>query len=67
MTKLIQQFAFPVSKVPLPHVVEDSAACVAEETATCDFQDARLSKRLRALLVRLANDVGAPIPFACQD
>jgi len=67
MTKLTQQFPFPVSKAPLPDVVEDSAPWVAEETATCDFQDARLSKRLRVLLGQLANDVGAPIPFACQD
>ena len=67
MTKLTQQSPFPVSKGPLPDIVEDSAAWVAEETAICDFQDARLSKRLRALLGRLANDVGAPIPFACQD
>lgn len=60
MTKLTQQFPFPVSKAPLPDVVEDSAPWVAEETATCDFQDARLSKRLRVLLGQLANDVGAP-------
>jgi hypothetical protein len=67
MTKLIQQFPFPVSRVPFPDVVEDSVTWVAEETATCDFQDARLWKRLRALLGQLANDVGASIPFACQD
>ena len=67
MTKLTQQFPFSVSKAPLPDVVEDSAPWVAEETATCHFQDARLSKRLRVLLGQLANDVGAPIPFACQD
>lgn len=54
-------------KVPLPDIVEDNAPWVAEEPATCDFQHARLSKRLRALLGKLANDVGAPIPFACQD
>ena len=67
MTKLTQQFPFPVRKAPLPDVVEDNAPWVAEETARCDFQDARLSKRLRALLDQLANDVGATIPFACQD
>jgi hypothetical protein len=53
--------------VPRPDVFEDSATWLEEETAPCDFQDARLSKRLRALLGQLANDVGAPIPFACQD
>jgi hypothetical protein len=62
MTKLTQQFPFPVSKVPRPNVFEDSATWLDKETA-----DARLSKRLRALLGQLANDVGAPIPFACQD
>jgi hypothetical protein len=66
MTKRTQQFPFPVSKAPLPDVVEDSAPWVAKETATCDFQDARLSRRLRAHLGQLANGVGAPIPFACQ-
>jgi hypothetical protein len=63
MTKLTQQFPFPVCKVPFPDVIENSATWVAKETVTCDFQDACLSKRLRALLGQLANDVGAPIPF----
>ncbi len=67
MTKLTRQFPFPVSKVPPPDVFEGSPTWLDEETATCDFQDTRLSKRLRALLGQLANGVGAPIPFACQD
>jgi hypothetical protein len=37
------------------------------EIAGCDLADERLDKRLRKLLERLGNVMGASIPLACQD
>jgi len=37
------------------------------EIASCGFADARLSKRLRNLLGRMGDAMGASIPLACQD
>jgi hypothetical protein len=37
------------------------------EIAGCGFADARLSKRLRNLLGRMGDAMGASIPLACQD
>ena len=37
------------------------------ETAGCSLADARLHKRLRALLERMGNAMGESIPLACQD
>src|SRR4051794_160655 len=40
---------------------------VDQELAGSTFKDERLGRRLRKLLVQLADAVGAPIPLACQD
>ena len=40
---------------------------VDQELAGSAFKDKRLGRRLRKLLVQLADAVGAPIPLACQD
>src|SRR3954447_14444016 len=40
---------------------------VDQELAGSTFTDERLGRRLRKLLVQLADAVGAPIPLACQD
>src|SRR3954462_13957518 len=45
----------------------DAASWVEEEPAGSTFKDERLGRRLRKLLVQLADAVGAPIPLACQD
>ena len=37
-----------------------------EETATADFSDERLNKRMRALLDRLGSKPGASVPAACK-
>lgn len=44
-----------------------SNAWVDRELADCDFKDARLGKRLRSLLERLATNPGESIPLVCQD
>ena len=38
-----------------------------EELATCKFKDKRIEKRFKTLCEKLANNIGTPIPFACQD
>src|SRR3954451_17991807 len=40
---------------------------VDQELAGSTFKDERLGRRLRKLLVQLADEVDAPIPLACQD
>src|SRR5215208_4417448 len=45
----------------------DAASWVDQELAGSTFKDERLGRRLRKLLVQLADAVGAPIPLACQD
>src|SRR4051795_6263806 len=40
---------------------------VDQELAGSAFKDERLGRRLRKLLVQLADAVGAPISLACQD
>jgi hypothetical protein len=45
----------------------DAASWVDQELAGSTFKDERLGRRLRKLLVRMADAVGAPIPLACQD
>ena len=45
----------------------DVASWVEQELAGSSFKDGRLGRRLRKLLVRMADAVGAPLPLACQD
>ena len=45
----------------------DAASWVDQELAGSTFKDERLDRRLRKLLVQMAEAVGAPIPLACQD
>src|SRR5215207_4251815 len=45
----------------------DAASWIDQELAGSTFKDERLGRRLRKLLVQLADAVGAPIPLACQD
>src|SRR3954452_24562991 len=45
----------------------DAASWVDQELAGSTFKDERLGRRLRKLLVQMADAVGAPIPLACQD
>src|SRR3954451_4238700 len=45
----------------------DVASWLDQELAGSMFKDERLGRRLRKLLVQLADAVGAPIPLACQD
>ena len=45
----------------------DVASWVEQELAGSTFKDERLGRRLRKLLVQMADAVGAPIPLACQD
>src|SRR5687767_13842553 len=45
----------------------DAASWVDQELAGSTFKDKRLGRRLRKLLVRMADAVGAPIPLVCQD
>ena len=45
----------------------DAASWVDRELAGSRFEDERLGRRLRKLLVQMAGAVGAPIPLACQD
>src|SRR3954453_1162781 len=45
----------------------DAASWVDQKLAGSTFKDERLGRRLRKLLVPLADAVGAPIPLACQD
>src|SRR5918995_1620167 len=45
----------------------DAASWVDQELAGSTFNDERLGRRLRKLLVRMAGAVGAPIPLACRD
>jgi hypothetical protein len=45
----------------------DAASWVDQELAGSTFKDGRLGRRLRKLLVRMADAVGAPLPLACQD
>lgn len=40
---------------------------IDRELNGCEFSDARLGKRFRAMLGRLWNGIGESIPFACQD
>jgi hypothetical protein len=40
---------------------------IDRELADCDFRDARLGKRLRALLEQLSSSPGDSIPLVCQD
>src|SRR3982751_1780577 len=44
-----------------------AASWVEQELDGSTFKDERLGRRLRKLLVQLADAVGAPIPLACQD
>ena len=44
-----------------------STTWVDREIAGCEFRDARLGKRFRTLLERIASDVGQSIPLVCQD
>jgi Transposase DNA-binding len=37
------------------------------ELAGCMFADARLGRRLRKLVERMAGAIGISLPFACQD
>ncbi|WP_414655896.1 IS4/Tn5 family transposase DNA-binding protein, partial [Frateuria sp.] len=37
------------------------------ELAGCTFADARLGRRLRALVERMSAAIGASLPLACQD
>ena len=45
----------------------DNASWVAGEIAGCNFQDARLGKRLGSLLQQLSDGIGRTVPLACQD
>ena len=45
----------------------DVASWVEQELAGSSFKDGRLGRRLRKLLVQMADAVGAPLPLACQD
>src|SRR3954447_11557343 len=45
----------------------DAASWVEQELVGSTFKDERLGRRLRKLLVQLADAVGAPIPLGCQD
>ena len=47
--------------------VASCASWVDQELAGSTFNDERLGRRLRKLLVQMAGAVGAPIPLACQD
>jgi hypothetical protein len=38
-----------------------------QELAGCQFQDARLDRRFRGLVQKLAESIGESIPLACQD
>ena len=40
---------------------------IDEELVGCEFADARLGKRFRALIERLSHAIGETIPMACQD
>src|SRR3954453_17882815 len=43
----------------------DAASWVEQELAGSTFKEKHLGRRLRKLLVQLADAVGAPIPLAC--
>lgn len=45
----------------------EAGSWAQRETAACPFNDLRLGKRFSKLLEQLADGVGQPIPFACQD
>jgi hypothetical protein len=45
----------------------EAASWVDQELAGSTFKDERLGRRLRKLLVQMADAVGAPLPLACQD
>lgn len=59
----------PVRKRQRRPVADDKLpkAWVDRELAGCDFKDARLGKRFRSLLERLAASPGETIPLVCQD
>ena len=40
---------------------------IDRELADCEFRDARLGKRLRALVEQLSSSPGDSIPLVCQD
>src|SRR4051812_47365233 len=40
---------------------------IDQELAGCEFADARLTKRLKMFVQRLAEGIGESIPMACQD
>jgi hypothetical protein len=46
---------------------EATGAWFDREIAGCSFADARLNQRLRNLLQRMSDAMGASIPLACQD
>lgn len=51
----------------MDHSRWDAASWVDQELAGSTFKDERLGRRLRKLLVQMADAVGAPLPLACQD
>jgi hypothetical protein len=44
-----------------------AVAWIDDEVSGCELADARLNRRLRALLVQIGGAMGRSIPFACQD
>lgn len=51
----------------IPSSASECESWVVQETHGCEFGDARLAGRLRALLDQMGNAMGRSIPFACQD
>jgi hypothetical protein len=47
--------------------IGETAVVVDVDLANCKFHDVRLGRRLQRLVRQLANRLGQPIPFACQD
>lgn len=45
----------------------DNGSWIAGELAGCEFQDARLGKRLSSLLQQLGGSIGGTVPLACRD
>jgi Transposase DNA-binding len=45
----------------------DANSWIEQETAGCEFEDARLGRRFRNLLEQIGDAVGESIPLACQD
>lgn len=59
--------AFPCSMPQAAPCSAKSQAWFDDELAACEFQDARLGKRLRVLVEQLWNGVGDTLPVVCQD